>query len=561
MQKRWIRRTIFITGIVILVALILVVLFNLLTRVEPPVPGDEHALQLQVENPAHDFYRIGPNWLKKSETGLWEMYVEGKPFDRGVINGKLSRQLIEFQEQAFIDRIRQMIPSDAYLRFLKYFIYWFNRDLDHHIPEELRLEILGISHAASDRFSFIGTAYQRMLNYHSAHDVGHALQELGMVGCTSFSVTGDWSADHSLLIGRNFDFYVGDDFARNKIVLFVKPDKGHAFMMITWGGMVGAVSGMNECGLTVTINAAKSEIPLSANTPVSILAREILQYASDIREAYAIAAKRKIFVSESIMVGSAVDNATVILEKTPEKMALVQTKSGFISCANHFQSAIFANDPDAVSEQRESPSVYRQRSLIRAIIHHSPLTANDAAGILRGRSGINGEDIGMGNEKAVNQLIAHHSVIFMPQRRLVWVSTQPWQLGSYACYDLYKIFHKFAGLQQKVEITEPDRTIPPDPFLESEDYSSFVRFLEMRNRIRSALRLGEVDLMSRTYTDQFKATNPLYFEVYELTGDLLFRKGWWSDAQTEYRHALKLEIPRWKDKERIIKKLVACEYR
>lgn len=88
-------------------------------------------------------------------------------------------------------------------------------------------------------------------------------------------------------------------------------------MSVTWGGFTGVVSGMNEKGLTVTINAAKSEMPKGAATPVSMVAREIVQYAGNIDEAIAIARKRKMFVSESFLVGSAADNKAVLIEKRP----------------------------------------------------------------------------------------------------------------------------------------------------------------------------------------------------------------------------------------------------
>ncbi len=542
----------FFTGI------ILVTWFQLDTRVHVPEPADRSVTRLTVNNPEKDFYTCGRNWIQKRNSELWELYIEGKPFERGVVEGKLTRGLIEKQEQAFTKQIAELIPSPFYLKFLKYFIYWFNRDLEDYIPEEYKYEIYGISLSASEKFSFIGNGYQRMLNYHSAHDIGHALQDLHMVGCTSFGVWKDKSADGSLLIGRNFDFYVGDDFARNKIVCFEKPENGYPFMMITWGGMTGAVSGMNLLGLTVTINAAKSDIPYSARTPISILAREILQYAKNIQEAYDIAKKRETFVSESILIGSAEDGKASIIEKSPYKIALVESQDNYIVSTNHFRSPAFSLDPKNVKDIRENASFYRYKKMLQDITEEEPLDVMGVANILRDRSGLNHADIGMGNEKAVNQLIAHHSIIFEPEKRLVWVSNGPWQIGGYTCYDIVKIFHTFAALHRKTEISETDRSISPDRFLSSDGYRQFSRFRELRKELIKMSSPGDKTHFRRSFITELISTNPDFFEVYSLAGDYFYSKNQPDSAVGYYHKSLGKVIPRQKEKQKIIEKLADC---
>ena len=136
------------------------------------------------------FYTIKNNWFRKSNSGLYEMYVEGTPFELGVVNGKLTKELVQRQEDHFSEQINKMIPSKFYLHFLKYFIGWFNRNLDKNVTEEYKEEIYGVSESASDKYDYIGSNYQRILNYHAAHDIGHALQNLALVGCTSFGTWG-----------------------------------------------------------------------------------------------------------------------------------------------------------------------------------------------------------------------------------------------------------------------------------------------------------------------------------------------------------------------------------
>ena len=289
--------------------------------------------------------QYGNSYLRHSTSGLWELKTGGNAFERGEAIGKLSTDLLYYQEKVFVDQIKEIIPSESYLKFLRFFIVLFNLDLGKNVTEEYRDEIYGISLSCTHEYDFIGTPYERQLNYHSAHDLGHAMQDYMLVGCSSFASWGENSADSALIIGRNFDFYVGDKFARNKLISFYQPEKGYKFASVGWPGMIGVLSGMNETGLTVTINAAKSDMPTGSATPISLLTREILQYASTIDEAYAIAQKRKTFVSESILIGSTKDGRAAIIEKSPEKIALFNGNGNEqMICTNHYQSDVFSQD-------------------------------------------------------------------------------------------------------------------------------------------------------------------------------------------------------------------------
>ena len=79
----------------LLAILILVLWYNLETSVRPPATGDDLPLSLTVSRPDTGLYTCSGSWLRHSTSGLWEMYLQGEPFERGVINGKLTKALID----------------------------------------------------------------------------------------------------------------------------------------------------------------------------------------------------------------------------------------------------------------------------------------------------------------------------------------------------------------------------------------------------------------------------------------------------------------------------------
>lgn len=519
---RKLRKIVLRTLLVFIILLVgFFIYFIIAVQIDVPEIKNDTTLNWKRETIDKEFYKVNNNWLRHHKSGLWELYVEGNGYERGIANGMLTKELHDFQEESFFKQIQILVPDLNYLKFLKYFVGYFNRHLPDHIIDEYKEEILGISKYASDKYDFIAPKYHRILNYHGAHDIGHALQDKNMVvACTSFSVWDKKSADGKLLVGRNFDFYSGDDFAKNKIVQFTNPTKGNKFATVTWSGFIGACSGMNDKGLTVTINAAKSSIPTDAATPIALLAREILQYASNIKEAIEIAKKRDVFVSESILVGSAFDNKTISIEKSPTKMDVYEVpNSNQIICPNHYQGPDYQNDIANLTNQIESSSLYRSIRLKQLLSNSDTINYTQAAAILRNQKGLNDRNIGMTNEKSLNQLLAHHAVIFKPQDRLMWVSANPFQCGEFVCYNLDSVFAKVKTINTQQDINVAALTIAADPFLKTEAYQRFLHFKNLKHYIQFITKASDKIVLSPQFENAFIHSNPESYYMYQILGN------------------------------------------
>ena len=310
--------------------------------------------------------------------------------------------------------------------------------------------------------------------------------------------------------------------------------------------------GMNEAGLTVTINAAQASIPTGSATPISILARIILQYASTIDEAYKIAQEHKTFVAESLLIGSAKDGIAAIIEKSPNKIGIFYSDTERIVCTNHYQSDAFRFDAKNMENIRTTDSDYRFRRINELLNRTKQIDPQHAVQILRDTLGLNDREIGLTNEKSINQFIAHHSVVFKPNELKMWVSTSPWQLGEYIVYDLKDIFSPGSILFSQSNATK-DQIIMADGGLTSGTFMRVTEYRKLKNEITRAI--NNKNSLSKEVLQNFIHSNANYYYTYELLGDYYLSQGKKGMAIDYWQQALAFEIPRIGDKDNIEKKI------
>jgi hypothetical protein len=168
--------------------------------------------------------------------------------------------------------------------------------------------------------------------------------------------------------------------------------------------------------------------------------------------------------------------------------------------------------------------------------------------ILRDHRGLNDQNIGLGNERAMNQFIAHHTIVFEPEKLKVWVSTSPWALGEFVCYDLNKVF-ALKGLTKDEEIYDSASVIPADNFLQTQEFKNFERYRQYTRLLSDGKAIN---------TDSMVAVNPDYYHAYVLAGDYWYKKQEWQKALGYYQTALTKVIATKPEAEHIKKQIEAC---
>ncbi|HEY5297488.1 MAG TPA: C45 family peptidase [Verrucomicrobiae bacterium] len=438
-------------------------IFSLLLRSwiaePPPLPKDISIMSLKPEA------RDGKVWLGKSwagrRDGLLVVYLKGSPFEIGYADGVLMQDKMHALENGFLKMIQGYVPQHWLMEILKNYVIYRNRHLSDYIPLDYRMEIYATTLGCADIHPEEGNFYNRLLNYHAAHDVSYMMIDNPFIsaraGCTAFGAWGNWTTNGDLITGRNFDWEAAEVFSRDRVVEMVEPDGKIPFISLSWAGMAGVVSGMNRAGVSVTVNGAPSSLPKETATPVAIVAREIMEHAHNLDEALKILRDAKVFVSTLWLVGSRADGKFVVVEKTPALMNVREPSGDSIICANHFQTPVLKDDPRNTNYMAGATSVSREtrlKELLRSA--RGTLDIPEAVEFLRDRDLPGGIFAGDGNRGTLNAFIATHATVMDLTRNIFWAASPPNQLGKFVAFDVSDFSHELPALTVPADATLAD---------------------------------------------------------------------------------------------------------
>lgn len=448
-------------------------------------------------------------WIDQSEAGLHHLILSGSNYERGYKMGELTKHLLAKQEDTLNEQLDPLLPQ-KWMRqaAVLSLIVWF-QGLDKFLNPAYVEEMYGLSKWAPEKYNYLADPFTRQIAYHGLHEVGQMMVDQGFegMGCTVAAV----KRGKNWILGRNFDFEGGRIFDKEKVLKWVFPEKGNAYLSVIWAGMVGAVTGVNDQGVYISINAAGSDDYARVGNPTTLVILQVLEEASTTAQAVEILEKAPVFISDIYVINDRAGDLRVV-EKSPKRTANFKIEKN-AAVANHLVSDIFKNDKTNEKRKADLTTIARfERGNALAAAVPPGLDLDQTAGavleILRDK-GVNekGEALTLGNRRAIDALIATHAVIYDGVRGYFYVNQGPALAGKFLGYDLAKSF----ATRTPVAAGE----LPRDPLVSDEDFQLYKentntiaraqKFLRRRSCVEAMASLETVNGLGREQASYYHA--------------------------------------------------------
>ncbi len=446
-------------------------------------------------------------FIPKSEIGINQLILKGSPLERGYAAGNLTERILYAQEKSLTDIFYQFVPNLIIRNlFIAALTRWYS-GIEKYFEPWMLEEMYGVSLSTSHEFDTLSDRFSRQIAYHGLHEVGQMLidNDIATMGCTVFAIPNG----HSWMIGRNFDFEAGRIFDEEKIMKWVFPDQGNAFLSVIWAGMVGVVTGVNEKGVYISLNAAASDDSKRLGTPSTLVILKALQFANNAEEAKKIIEDASMFITDIFIVGDKSQHLYRI-EKSPQKFESIELKEASV-ITNHLIGKTWTNDKTNERRKREITTLTRSERgelLLKGLQkENSQDLTHTMLSFLRDKRDAQANLYSFGNHNAIDSLVATHSVIYDAAHSLLYVSESPGLSNKFLGFDLNQSFHS----QKPVIISSlnEDPEINPNLFYQVKDALKRISLAENEikrgNCEQGKIRLEEAKKLYSENSDYYQA--------------------------------------------------------
>lgn len=453
--------------------------------------------------------RYGEARFARTE-GIWLLSTTGDSVEAGYSANQVTQRIRPRLEDEMFTTFEALVPTPLFRWIITRGSNLVGMGMHPYVQLAHQKEIRAGDLADPDPYWFQGPPYTRKIYYHAIHDLGQALVDTPLLACTGFMAGPGTTSNGHWLLGRNFDSEVGVTFDRDKVVRVHRPDQGIPFLSVAFAGLAGAVSGVNQAGIAVTINASASDDLPRLGTPMTLIVREILESARTLDEAEAILRARNGFLSENVLVVDADHGEAALFEITPRRLARLDVQ-GAMGVSNHFRAPMFADDATTKHRIESSTTAQRLARMEELLAEHQgDLDLETGLDVLSDRRGLGGVELPRGHRHAINADIATHGVVIDATTRTVRVSRYPNLAGGWVELSLEEVL---AGNLEAtlVRPAEPDAAVA-------------MGMREARQKLlRRARRAGTDEALQ--LTEQALRLLPDHPEALKARGEVLLRAG------------------------------------
>jgi len=262
----------------------------------------------------------GPASLTLVE-GVPLVHVYGTPEQMGEQQGALLGPQLSLLVDQYLNKYLRSFGKDLGLRGS---VLKLSHRMEKSIPRRYIEEMKALAKSA-------GVAYEDVLLANTVFDIRRA------VFCSTFVALGERSADGRPIFGRNLDFPSLGVAHKYSCVIVYHPKQGRAVASVTFPGLIGVLSGLNDAGVAAAVMEARVPGLQTIATPYALVFRTALTNAASTGEVVRTVTARARSTNNNLMICDAKGNAACA-ELSIRKVVARRPVNGVIYSTNHFTS-------------------------------------------------------------------------------------------------------------------------------------------------------------------------------------------------------------------------------